>query len=174
MFFPLGVRCYLCVEVVVASEKALALRNSGKLAREYSEKDKAVLVEDVFDGMAKGMRLSEVAVKYKVDPGTIRRWIAKDPDWFQEYRFARALMGQALAEEALAIAARSTNQTVTADRLKIDTLQWAASRMNPVEFGDKQYIQQDSKQVVEIKVVEEAVEVPYREVKPLARKSANA
>lgn len=158
----------------MASERALALRESGKLARDYTPEDRAVVVEEVFEGMAKGMALSEVATKFKIDPGTVRRWIARDEAWYAEYRVSRALMGQALAEEALLIARRSSNQTVTADRLRIDTLQWSASRMNPMEYGDKQYIQQDTKQVVEIKVVEEEVEVPFREVKDKSKKAIAA
>lgn len=140
------------------SEIRYQLRRSKKPAREWTLDERDALIEAVFDGMSEGQTLSETVADYNVSEGTVRRWITKDEDLFWEYLAARALMAQSLAEEALQVARRSTNQNVASDRLKIDALQWAATKMNPREFGDKQLIQQEGKQTVEIRVVEEEPE----------------
>lgn len=63
-----------------------------------------------------------------------------------------------MAEKAPEIASRTTVQTVAADRLKIDTLQWAAARLSPVEWGDKQMVHTEGHQTVEVRIVEESEE----------------
>lgn len=138
-----------------ATEIRFELRRSKKPAQEWTPEERDALVEAVFDGMSEGKTLSETVADYNVSEGTVRRWITKDEDLFWEYLASRALMAQSLAEEALRIARSTSNTSVTSDRVKIDALQWAATKMNPREFGDKQLIQQEGKQTVEIRVVEE-------------------
>lgn len=134
------------------------LKRSQKAPINYTQDEKSAVIEDVFNGMADGRVMSETLEPYGLNAGTVRRWIASDEYWFYEYRKARLLMAQALAEEALQISRLTDNRTVTRDKLQIDTLQWAAIRMNPAEFGDKQQIQTDSKQTVEIRLIEEESE----------------
>ena len=134
------------------------LRRSQKPSREWTVDERDAVVEAVFEGMSEGKTLSETVADYNVTEGTLRRWITRDEDLFWEYLAARALMAQSLAEEALRVARAATNVSASSDRLKIDALQWAATKMNPREFGDKQLIQQEGKQTVEIRVVEEEPE----------------
>lgn len=134
------------------------LRRSQKPSREWTVQERDAVVEAVFEGMSEGKTLSETVVDYNVTEGTVRRWITKDEELFWEYLAARALMAQSLAEEALRVARGATNVSASSDRLKIDALQWAATKMNPREFGDKQLIQKEGKQTVEIRVVEEEPE----------------
>jgi transposase-like protein len=134
------------------------LRRSQKSSREWTVEERDAVVEAVFEGMSEGKTLSETVADYNVTEGTLRRWITRDEDLFWEYLAARALMAQSLAEEALRVARAATNVSASSDRLKIDALQWAATKMNPREFGDKQLIQQEGKQTVEIRVVEEEPE----------------
>jgi transposase-like protein len=131
------------------------LRRSKKPAREWTLEERDALIEAVFEGMAEGRTLSATVEDYNVSAGTVRRWITQDEGLFWEYLAARMLMAQSLAEEALQVARDTSNSTVSSDKLKIDTLQWAATKMNPREFGDKQLIQQEGTQTLEIKVVEE-------------------
>jgi len=131
------------------------LRREKKPAREWTDEERDAVVEAVFDGMSEGKTLSETVQDYNVTAGTVRRWITKDETLFWEYMAARMLMAQSLAEEALQVARGTSNTSVTSDKLKIDTLQWAATKMNPREFGDKQIVQNEGTQTVEIKVVEE-------------------
>lgn len=137
------------------SEIRYQLRRSKKPAREWTLEERDALVEAVFEGMAEGRTLSATVEDYNVSAGTVRRWITQNEDLFWEYLAARMLMAQSLAEEALQVARDTSNSTVSSDKLKIDTLQWAATKMNPREFGDKQLIQQEGTQTLEIKVVEE-------------------
>lgn len=137
------------------SEIRYDLRRSKKPAREWDNDERDAVVEAVFDGMSEGKTLAETVEDYNVSAGTVRRWITQDEGLFWEYLAARMLMAQSLAEEALQVARGTSNSTVSSDKLKIDTLQWAATKMNPREFGDKQLIQQEGKQTVEIRVVEE-------------------
>ena len=134
------------------------LRRSQKSSREWTVEERDAVVEAVFEGMSEGKTLSETVADYNVTEGTLRRWVTRDEDLFWEYLAARALMAQSLAEEALRVARAATNVSASSDRLKIDALQWAATKMNPREFGDKQLIQQEGKQTVEIRVVEEEPE----------------
>jgi hypothetical protein len=137
-----------------------ALKRKQKAPINYTQEEKSAVVEDIFNEMADGQVMSNTLEPYGLKAGTVRRWISSDEYWFYEYRKARLLMAQALAEEALEISRYTDNKTVTRDKLQIDTLQWAAIRMNPAEFGDKQQIQTDSKQTVEIKLVEETPSRP--------------
>ncbi len=137
-----------------------ALKRNQKAPINYTQEEKEAVVEDIFNEMADGQVMSDTLEPYGLKAGTVRRWISSDEYWFYEYRKARLLMGQALAEEALEISRYTDSRTVTRDKLRIDTLQWAAVRMNPAEFGDKQAIQTESKQTVEIKLVEETPSRP--------------
>ena len=137
-----------------------ALKRKQKAPINYTQEEKSAVVEDIFNEMADGQVMSNTLEPYGLKAGTVRRWISSDEYWFYEYRKARLLMAQALAEEALEISRYTDNKTVTRDKLQIDTLQCAAIRMNPAEFGDKQQIQTDSKQTVEIKLVEETPSRP--------------
>ena len=153
------------------TEIRYSLRRSAKPARDWTEEERDAVVEAVFDGMSEGKTLSDTVADYNVTAGTVRRWITRDEGLFWEYMAARMLMAQSLAEEALQVARGTSNHSVASDKLKIDTLQWAATKMNPREFGDKQLIQQEGKQTLEIKVVEEE---PIKQIGVAAVKSLSS
>ena len=150
------------------TEIRYGLRRSAKPARDWTEEERDAVVEAVFDGMSEGKTLSDTVADYNVTAGTVRRWITRDEGLFWEYMAARMLMAQSLAEEALQVARETSNQTVSSDKLRIDTLQWAATKMNPREFGDKQLVQNEGTQTIEIKVVEEE---PIKQIGVAAVKS---
>ena len=52
------------------------------------------------------------------------------------YARARVASAEALEAEALAIASGSTAESYQADRLRVDTLKWAAAKRNPRVYGD--------------------------------------
>jgi hypothetical protein len=116
------------------------------------------MAELALDNLASGIPLSKTASDLGVKPSTLRKMLMKSEETFAQYQIARTMMGQALAEKALEIASRTTVQTVAADRLKIDTLQWAAARLSPVEWGDKQMVHTEGHQTVEVRIVEESEE----------------
>jgi hypothetical protein len=77
----------------------------------------------------------------------------------------KPMLGQALAEEAILVARESTSSTTATDRVLIETLKWAASKANPVEYGDKQTIEHQGMQTLQVKVVED--DIPVRSAKAL-------
>ena len=80
-----------------------ALKRNQKAPINYTQEEKAAVVEDIFNEMADGQVMSDTLEPYGLKAGTVRRWISSDEYWFYEYRKARLLMAQALAEEALEI-----------------------------------------------------------------------
>ena len=77
----------------------------------------------------------------------------------------RPLLGAAFAEEAIRVARESTSQTTAMDRVLIDTLKWAAAKAAPVEYGEKQVVEHQGQQTLQVKVLEE--DAPVRNVKAL-------
>lgn len=127
--------------------------------------ERAEVVEEVFAGMAEGKLLAETVRKLAVDrgvdltPGQVRNWLVRDEGWFGRYQRMKALLGQALAEEAIGVARESTTHSTAVDRVLIETLKWAASKANPAEYGDRQVVEHQGAQKLEVRVVEESVPV---------------
>jgi hypothetical protein len=136
--------------------------------REWTDAQKTAVVEAVLDGMADGFTLQDTVRKVaqeqalKLTPGLVRTWIVAQDDWFGRYQKTKALLGQAFAEEAIQIARESTSQSTAIDRVLIETLKWAAAKANPVEYGERQTVQHEGAQTLQVKVVEE--NIPLRNV----------
>jgi hypothetical protein len=75
-----------------------------------------------------------------------------------------------LADEAVEIARESVNASSTVDKLKIDTFLRLAGKANPQEYGDKQVVEHQGTQKLEIVVREEAK--PVRQVSASAQMDA--
>lgn len=76
------------------------------------------------------------------DRGTFRSWVLRDENLRRAYDAARELKAASLFDEALDIARDLKNGTydnakVRALQVAIDTLKWAAGKLNPREYGDK-------------------------------------
>ena len=131
----------------------------------------AEIVEIVLDEMAEGHTLQETVKRVArlrgeaLTPGTVRRWIVAQDEWFLRYQRTKTLLGQAFAEEAILVARESTSSTTATDRVLIETLKWAAAKANPVEYGEKQTVEHQGTQTLQVKVVED--DAPVRNVKAL-------
>ena len=69
------------------------------------------------------------------DPRTVYRWLEKRERFRQQYARARADQADSFHDEALETA-RGTNATnAQADRLRVDTLKWAAAHAQPKKYG---------------------------------------
>jgi hypothetical protein len=129
------------------------------------------IVEIVFDQMAEGQMLADTVRKLAragerhLTPGMVRQWIVRDEETCKRYQRMKPMLGQALAEEAILVARESTSSTTATDRVLIETLKWAASKANPVEYGDKQTIEHQGMQTLQVKVVED--DIPVRSAKAL-------
>lgn len=85
---------------------------------------------------------------------TVCRWLAADEVFQAEYRHAREMQGEALAEEILAIADDGSNdwmkrnredgstdeilnhEHVQRSKLRVDARKWVASKLYPKKYGD--------------------------------------
>lgn len=128
---------------------------------EWSRADKAVAFEVVLEEMAEGRTLEQAvkALPVPCSAGAMRRWIMESEEWTAQYQRAKKLLAQALAEEAIQIARDSTSSTTAMDRVLIDTLKWAAAKANPGEYGERQTVEHQGAQTLQVRVVEEQPEV---------------
>lgn len=154
-----------------AGKKAGKKAVSKRAAPKAPDEREAILAQ-VFEGMTNGRTVADTARALKINPGTIRRWIALDPEVTAEYQRLRPLLGAALAEEAIRVARESTSQTTAMDRVLIETLKWAASKSAPAEYGEKQTVQHEGQQTLQVKVLED--DVPVRNVKALREAAVTA
>ena len=129
------------------------------------------IVEIVLNQMAEGKMLSDTvqrlarAGEKHLTPGMVRQWVVRDEETFKRYQRMKPMLGQALAEEAILVARESTSSTTAMDRVLIETLKWAASKVNPAEYGEKQTVEQQGTQTLQVKVVED--DAPVRNTKAL-------
>ena len=165
----------VCVLVTPPSQPRLAPSTSQRyIARmaKHTSAERAEILEAVFEGMTNGQTLADTCRKLKVSAGMVRQWIARDEDLSHRYQRLRPLLGAALAEEAIRVARESTSQTTAMDRVLIETLKWAAAKSAPVEYGDKQVVQHEGQQTLQVKVIED--EAPVRNVKALKEAAVTA
>ena len=121
--------------------------------------------EAVFDGMANGKTVADVARELGLKPGTVRKWLGEDEETYRRYQRMRPLLGAAFAEEAVEVARNTTNAASAADRLLVETLKWAAAKSAPAEYGEKQVLEHQGQQTLQVKVVEE--DAPVQNVQAL-------
>lgn len=92
---------------------------------------------------------------------TVMRWLAKDPEFRQQYAHAREIQQESNLEEILEIADNCTDDVrmlvsdedesnvgiginasaIARAKLRVDTRKWAMSKLAPKKYGDK--IQQE-------------------------------
>ena len=131
----------------------------------HTPEERREILAQVLLGMANGRTVADTAREVKVRAGTIRQWIARDPEVYEEYRRMRPLLGAAFAEEAIRVARESSNATSAQDRTLIDTLKWAAAKAAPMEYGEKQVVEHQGQQTLQVKVLEE--DAPVRNIQAL-------
>ena len=152
--------------------RGMEVRAVAKQTRgEWTDVERATVVERVLEGMAEGHTLSETvnavssALDEKLTAGLVRRWIISQEEWFVRYQKTKTMLGQAFAEEAILVARESTSSTTAMDRVLIETLKWAAAKANPVEYGEKQTVEHQGAQTLSVKIVED--DAPVRNQKAL-------
>lgn len=74
---------------------------------------------------------------------TVFVWLAKHPEFVQQYALAREEQADTLADEIVEIADGSKfaddSAVMTArDRLRVDARKWVAAKLKPKVYGDKQ------------------------------------
>lgn len=137
----------------------------GRGADETSRERRAEILAQVLEGMSNGKTVADTARLLKIPAGNIRQWLVRDPEVYAEYQRMRPLLGASFAEEAIRVARESTSQTTAMDRVLIDTLKWAAAKSAPMEYGEKQTVEHQGQQTLQVKVIED--DAPVRNVKAL-------
>ncbi len=116
-------------------------------------RDKAAILDDIFERMAAGESVLEIC-KGGGDYPNMRmfwRWIAADKAVQSKYELALAARAHAMAEELVALsddaskdyvtdAAGTTRfdaEAVARSKLRVNTRQWVISRLLPKKYGDK-------------------------------------
>lgn len=149
------------------------------LKKTWTPELKTEVVEGVLERMAEGKTVQESVERVwrgwayteqlrcpaKLTPGMVRVWIAEDEGWWRRYQRMKTMMGQAMAEEAIRVARESTSQTTATDRVLIETLKWAASKANPAEYGEKQTVEHQGSQQLQVKIVEEGAPNPLQSLR---------
>lgn len=123
--------------------KAITRTASGAVVGRPATPDdeKLRIFADVCDAVAHGVLVRDAVKVHGINPATIWKWAAQDDALGKLYAHAKHQAADALAEEAIRIALETTNETYAADRLKVDTLKWAAAKRRPKEYGEKQSVE---------------------------------
>lgn len=95
----------------------------------------------ICDRISRGELAAAAAQAEGLNASTVWRWTAEDETARTMYAHAKHQAADALAEEAIRIALETTNETYSADRLKVDTLKWAAAKRRPKEYGERQAVE---------------------------------
>jgi hypothetical protein len=125
-------------------------KKKGKWGRE--ETFTRQVAEQICELIADGMTLTKIC-EAKAMPSirTVQRWFLRHSEFHAQYWQARKLSAPILFDRARDIAdntssdvfvdAKGTKRVdsgiVNRDRLRVDTLKWAAAKLNPERFGDK-------------------------------------
>jgi AcrR family transcriptional regulator len=91
--------------------------------------------EYVLEAVMGGTSTADVSRICDVSRGMLYEWLHKDETRWQRYQEAREIGAHAMADEALDIVDRATNDTITVDRERAKVRQWLAERANKKDFG---------------------------------------
>jgi len=114
-----------------------------------------VIADQVLDRLANGESLRAICRDPNMPDGsTIRKWLARNPDFARQYAYARDEQADTLFDETIDIAdnlpADATNEMIRKAQLQIDTRKWMAGKIRPKKYGDmlKQADQNDGNTVI--------------------------
>jgi hypothetical protein len=82
---------------------------------------------------------------------TVQRWRNRVDLFRLNYACAKLKQADLLAEECLEIADNSTSESYAADRLRIDTRKWLASKLLPKQYGDRVVLEQKTEENDQLK-----------------------
>lgn len=97
---------------------------------------------DIFlDRLANGQSMRKICADPDMpDDSTIRKWLARNPDFAKQYAYARDAQADTLFDETIFIAdalpADASHEQVQVARVQIDVRKWAAGKLRPKKYGD--------------------------------------
>ncbi len=110
------------------------------------------IVTEVCKRIAEGDIVIQACETVGIPHPTFRDWSTL-PEYSSLYARAREDAADMLADEALKVARATTNETAQADRVRIDTLKWAAAKRKPRYYGDKVDVTSDGKAMAGVVVL---------------------
>lgn len=119
----------------------------------------------VFARMARGDTTAEACGAEGLSYRRLWDWIDADPTLEAGYLRARTIQAAAMAERAVLVASRPARSMPAAasQRTYVDTLKWAASKLDPSRWGDRLQVERH-----DTKTVHHVVHLPAREGPPPA------
>ena len=99
--------------------------------------------EILLDAIAGGMTLKEVCESNDLSKTTVLRWLSNE--YLDQYARALRVRADMQAEEIIEIADKTytTNEELTAAKMRIDARKWLMSKMAPKKYGDKVELEHD-------------------------------
>jgi hypothetical protein len=121
--------------VIIAKPNGISPRGRPLI---YSE----AIADKVLDYLADGRSLRWICnQKHMPDGSTIRKWLARVPDFAKQYAYARDQQADTLFDETLniadALSDKSTNEQIRKAQLQIDTRKWLVGKLRPKKYGDQ-------------------------------------
>jgi len=101
------------------------------------------MADKICEKIANGRSLRSICAEDGVPPmKTIYRWLEANEEFRHQYARARDKQADYFAEEIIEIAdsAEAESAAVSKAKLQIDARKWAASKIAPKKYGDKQEI----------------------------------
>lgn len=101
------------------------------------------MADKICEKIANGRSLRSICAENGVPPmKTIYRWLEANEEFRHQYARARDKQADYFAEEIIEIAdsAEAESAAVAKAKLQIDARKWAASKIAPKKYGDKQEI----------------------------------
>ena len=94
-----------------------------------------------FEQIVEGNTVSKIATELNIGQRAIYFWLHRTDERWKLFQEAKALSAHTLADEALAIADESTNDTARGDRMRVDVRRWMAESRNRQEYGQQPAVQ---------------------------------
>ena len=101
------------------------------------------MADKICEKIANGRSLRSICAEAGMPPmKTIYRWLEANEEFRHQYARARDKQADYFAEEIIEIAdsAEAESAAVSKAKLQIDARKWAASKIAPKKYGDKQEI----------------------------------
>ena len=102
--------------------------------------DRIAIFDSITAELAKGKTFDEACRYIGISPSTARNWAYSDPYCRAEYAKCKRLQADALADRAIREANRAVGKDapgVAAQRLRVDTLRWYVSHLDPSRYGSR-------------------------------------
>lgn len=101
------------------------------------------MADEICEKISGGLSLRAICAEAGMPArGTVYRWLIENADFQDQYARAREKQADYFAEEIIEIAdsAEAESAAVSKAKLQIDARKWAASKIAPKKYGDKQEI----------------------------------